>query len=46
MTANNLAKIMGYGLVLWLTLRGTSQPVPTQVKTTNAYQDGIELDRQ
>jgi hypothetical protein len=35
---------VGYGLVLWLTLRGTSQPAPTQIKSTEAYLDGIELE--
>jgi hypothetical protein len=46
MTANNLAKLMGYGLVLWLSLRGNTESVPTQIKATDAYLDGIELDRQ
>jgi hypothetical protein len=44
MTANNLAKLMGYGLVLWLSLRGTSQTAPTQIKSTEAYLNGIELE--
>jgi hypothetical protein len=44
MAVNNLVKLMGYGLVLWLTLRGTSQTVPTQIKATDAYLDGIELE--
>jgi hypothetical protein len=44
MAANNLVRLVGYGLVLWLTLRETPQPAPTQIKSTNAYQNGIELE--
>jgi hypothetical protein len=44
MTANNLAKLVGYGLVLWLTLRSNTETAPTQIKSTEAYLNGIELE--